>query len=159
MVDMGLVPSVKYKAKDKMKIIRRIIKEDAPTNNVGSGNIAGMGVGAQGEPPGVQSSKYVKNNKRDTKTIFSNVQRRLSKPIMEVKRGKFAGNDTFIVPTHVYHSAVHHKAKGAHWTKYLKEDEYGMAIREFANRNPHKPIIIEDEKTGYLTYARYGRKK
>jgi hypothetical protein len=78
------------------------------------------------------------------------------KEAVEVKRGKFAGNDTFVVPSHVYHEAVHHKAKGAHWTKYLNETEYGTAIREFANNNPHKPIVLEDEKTGYLTYARYG---
>ena len=78
------------------------------------------------------------------------------KEAVEVKRGTFAGNDTFVVPSHVYHEAVHHKAKGAHWTKYLNETEYGTAIREFANNNPHKPIVLEDEKTGYLTYARYG---
>ena len=28
------------------------IKEDVAVNNVGQGNVAGLGVGAQGEPPG-----------------------------------------------------------------------------------------------------------
>lgn len=37
------------------------IEEEAPTNAVGSGNVAGMGVGPQGEP-GVKKTKYKKDN-------------------------------------------------------------------------------------------------
>ena len=36
-----------YKMKDPHSM-----NEDAPVNNVGGGNIAGLGVGPQGEPPG-----------------------------------------------------------------------------------------------------------
>ena len=138
------------------------MREDAPTNSTGPA-IAGMS--AQSEP-GVKKPRQrslQKKNAQDAQERdgFTKVWRRKALPVMEaveVKRGKFAGNDTFVVPSHVYHEAVHHKAKGAHWTKYLKETEYGTAIREFANKNPHKPIVLEDEKTGYLTYARYGNK-
>ena len=38
------------------------VKEDAPTNNVGGGNVAGLGVGPQGEP-GV-SPKYQRKRKQ-----------------------------------------------------------------------------------------------
>ena len=31
------------------------IEEDAPANAAGSGNVAGLGVGPQGEPPGPQN--------------------------------------------------------------------------------------------------------
>lgn len=34
--------------------------EDAPVNAVGGGNIAGLGVGPQGEPPGIPASKKKK---------------------------------------------------------------------------------------------------
>lgn len=138
------------------------MREDAPTNSTGPA-IAGMS--AQSEP-GVKKSRQrslQKKNAQDAQERdgFTKVWRRKALPVMEaveVKRGKFAGNDTFVVPSHVYHEAVHHKAKGAHWTKYLNETEYGTAIRDFANKNPHKPIVLEDEKTGYLTYVRYGNK-
>lgn len=133
---------------------KKSIKEEAPTNNAGSGNIAGLGVGPQGEP-GVRKTKYKRKNEQDTTVMM----RRLA-PIMEVKMGKFAGNDTFIVPSDIYHKAIHHKAKGKHWTKYLDEkDHHGLAIREYANKNPNKSIVLEDEKTGYLTFARYGKKR
>ena len=48
------------------------IQEDAPTNAVGSGEIAGVGVGPDGEP-GVhmkkKRTKYQKQNESDTKKI------------------------------------------------------------------------------------------
>ena len=119
--------------------------EDVQVNNTGEGNIAGLGVGPQGEP-GISKTAH---KKEKSKSIFHNVQRRL---------GKFAGNDTIKVPPSVYHRVIHEKSKGKHWTKYLADDDYGKIIREYANKNPKKPIIIEDENTGYLTYARYGGK-
>jgi hypothetical protein len=33
-----------------MKQFKNKLKEDAPTNSVGGGNVAGLGVGPQGEP-------------------------------------------------------------------------------------------------------------
>lgn len=41
--------------------------EDAPANAVGGGNIAGLGVGPQGEPPGIPASKK-KKKKRNIKS-------------------------------------------------------------------------------------------
>jgi hypothetical protein len=49
---------------NSIKIIRNMM-EDAPVNSVGGGNIAGLGVGPQGEPPGIPASK--KKKKRDIK--------------------------------------------------------------------------------------------
>ena len=39
-----------------MKTFKKFRKEDAPVNNVGGGNIAGLGVGAAGEP-GIKKKK------------------------------------------------------------------------------------------------------
>jgi hypothetical protein len=48
------------------------LKEDAPTNNVGNGNIAGAGIGPQGEP-GVDNKK-----KRKKKEVIMGVLKRHS---------------------------------------------------------------------------------
>lgn len=41
---------------NSIKIIRNMM-EDVPVNAVGGGHIAGLGVGPQGEPPGIPASK------------------------------------------------------------------------------------------------------
>jgi hypothetical protein len=50
-----------------MKTFKKFRKEDAPANNVGGGNIAGLGVGAAGEP-GI--------NKKKKKTIVMGMLKR-----------------------------------------------------------------------------------
>lgn len=129
------------------KIVRKIISEEAPVNNAGGGNIAGLGVGAKGEP-GVSMSNREKHKKRIMRQA----------PPQAIPMGWFAGKKTFKVPSQVFENAKLAKRKYQHWTKYLNEDEIGRAIREFANKNPHDPIILECEKTGYMCYARYGKK-
>ena len=41
---------------NSIRMIRNLM-EDAPVNAVGGGHIAGLGVGDQGEPPGIPASK------------------------------------------------------------------------------------------------------
>jgi hypothetical protein len=115
----------------KKSIINKMkLKEDAPVNNAGGGNVAGLGVGPQGEPG------------RSSSLMF--------------KRGKFAGKDTFIVPTKMFHKGQLSKKKGQHWKSYFTEDEGFNEIREFAIKNPKKAIILQDENTGALYVAKYG---
>ena len=52
--------------------------EEAPANAVGSGNIAGAGVGPQGEPP-VNQNAYKKRNEKGTSQTLSRVQAVLTK--------------------------------------------------------------------------------
>ena len=106
------------------------IMEEAPANSAGGGNVAGLGVGPQGEPG------------RSSSLMF--------------KRGKFAGKDTFIVPTKMFHKGQLSKKKGQHWKSYFTEDEGFNEIREFAMKNPKKSIILQDENTGALYVAKYG---
>lgn len=47
--------------------------EDGPTNAVGTGAIAGAGVGPKGEPPVSTKSRYKKKNEQDTAAIIANV--------------------------------------------------------------------------------------
>jgi hypothetical protein len=101
-------------------------------NNVaGSGNIAGLGVGIQGEPG------------RSSGLVF--------------KRGKFAGKETIVVPSKIFHTGRISKKKGQHWSKYFEEQEGFGEIREYARNNPKKSIILQDENTGALYVARYGQ--
>jgi hypothetical protein len=124
-----LVASYYMKNKKKMLQRKRMVKEDAPVNNAGGGAIAGLGTGPQGEPG--------------------------------IKKGKFAGNKTFMFKRQKYNDFLARSKKDRQWWKtYLGEDDYVVSeIREYARKYPHKPIIFEDEDTGHLFYARYGKKK
>jgi hypothetical protein len=114
-----------------------VFKEEAPVNNVGSGNIAGVGVGPKGEPGRNPSLMPMVRRSRD-----------------------FAGKAVFSVPPKLYDEARLEKRKYQRWTKYLEENSYDelAPIREYANANPAMPIIIENEKTGAMCYVKYGRK-
>jgi hypothetical protein len=184
------------------KLLKKVsVEEEAPANAVGGGNIAGLGVGAKGEP-GLnikQRLSYKRKNQLDDKSREGQVATfiRRSAPMMEetpasagrksvavddkkltggtpadqgsiaamvddrtrtVKKGKFAGHDTFIVPSTVFHKARLEKHKGKHWKSYIGEDDHGMAIREYANKNRKNAIVLEDEMTGAMCYARYGKR-
>lgn len=108
------------------------VTEEAPANSVGGGNIAGLGVGPQGEPPGPR-----------------------------IKRGKFAGNTTFMFRREQYNKFRAMNKKDRQWWKtYLGEDEDIVnEIREYAKKNPKSAIVFEDEDTGYCFFARYGKGK
>jgi hypothetical protein len=102
-----------------------MLNEEAPTNQVGSGNIAGT----TGDPP-------------------------VGKKVM-VRR--FANNDVFSVDTQTFNNARLGKKKYLKYEKYVGTDEIGNAIREYGRKYPKKPIILQDEKTGAMTFLRYGR--
>lgn len=105
------------------------LDEDAPANSAGGGAIAGLGVGPQGEPG--------------------------------VKKGKFAGHTTFKFPTKKFNSFfAQSKANRKWWMTYMGEDTDDALdeVRQYANKNPKSPVIFEDEDTGALFYARYGKK-
>ena len=51
----------------------QVEEEGEPTNNVSGGAIAGLGVGAQGEPPVKPRNKYKAQNEIDTKEIARRV--------------------------------------------------------------------------------------
>jgi len=114
---------------------RENFKEDAPVNNVGGGDIAGLGVGSKGEP--------------GRKAVMT--------PML--RRKKFAGHTVFEVKSDVYYKAKLQKRKGQHWKTYLGEDEYCAEIREYANKKPHKAIVLQDENSGAMFFARYGKGK
>ena len=125
------IPSLEKKSKDAEEALKSMksMKEEM-ANAVGGGNIAGLGVGPQGEPG-------------------------LTKPRPIARRGKFAGHETFVVAAETFNSLKLQKQKGKHWRKYLDEDEAYYDLREYARK--HKgPIVVEDERTGACMFVRYG---
>lgn len=116
------------------KTMGSYVDEDAPANAAGGGNIAGIGVGPQGEPG------------------------RPAQLMPMARRGKkFMGVETFVVPSRVFNQIREAKRKGKHWRKYLDEDDTFYHIRMEAKKNKKGAIIIEDENTGALIFARYGK--
>jgi hypothetical protein len=129
--------------------------EEAPVNNAGGGNIAGLGVGSPDKPanwgePGV--------SKRNQQKHGTNVLKR--DPPKTIPLGTFCGQKTFIVPDSMVNEVRMQKRKGKWWTNYLGEnDDISNTIREYANANPHEPIILEGEHYGNIVFARYGKHK
>ena len=86
-----------------------------------------------------------------TGTGIANPEIPMGKP---VSRGKFAGFHVFDVDESSFHRCRLGKIKFKHWKTFVGEDVQGSAIREFANTNPKKPVIIRNEKTGAMLFAR-----
>lgn len=70
----------------------------------------------------------------------------------------FAGAVVFEVSSSTFHNAKTEKRKGKHWKTYLDECDELAEIREYAKKNPNKAIVLRNENTGEMCYARYGRK-
>lgn len=138
--DLGFCEMFKFKCAAERTcdawLVNGPIMEEAPTNSMGSGKIAGAGVGPQGEP-GRQSELM---------------------PILRRKtpRGKFAGYETFILPHSTYVSLREAKKKHKRWKTYLEEDDAYHDIREYAMKTKG-PIVVEDERTGACMFVRYGK--
>ena len=128
------------------------ISEDAPTNSVGSGNIAGAGVGPQGEP-GVSKKKQARNK---SPVLFPMMMRKTVPNLVAEDMETFAGAVVFEVSSQLFHNLTLAKSKGRHWRTYLEEDDCYAEIREWANRNKG-PIIVRNENTGEMRYVRYRR--
>jgi hypothetical protein len=142
----------RVKARVFSKYFERKLAEDAPVNSVSGGSIAGIGVGtpAFGEP-GVSKKVQKKHQRNKSKLI-------LRRKIINENMGRFAGQDTFIVPTDTFMRARMAKNHNKHWKTYIGEDEHGKRIREYANKKHKSPIILQDERSGAMCYARYGKK-
>ena len=127
-----------------------MIKEDAPVNNVGSGNIPGAGVAAAGKPANfgdaIVSSGAAKQWKKQNKMF------RRKDPLME---DTFAGAVVFEVNSKLFHNLTMQKRKGKHWRTYLEEDDCYAEIREWARKNPKGKIVVRNECTGEMRYIRY----
>jgi hypothetical protein len=107
----------------------------------GGGGIAGIGV-----------------NRPDNPNLNWGEPGRAGKFMPMLRRRKdFATSAVFEVCSKTFYNVRMGKRKGQHWRKYLDEDSALEEIREYANSNPGKPIIVQNENTGEMCYVRYGK--
>ena len=71
----------------------------------------------------------------------------------------FAGAVVFEVSSSTFHNAKMEKRKGKHWRTYLDECDELTEIRNYANKNPGKPIVLQNRTTNEMVYVRYGKRK
>jgi hypothetical protein len=155
------------------KYVRKKLAEDgAPANSAGGGGVASIGINPPDKPsnfgePGVLPKQQGKNQKKNAeaanqRSAVLGLWRRQT-PIAEssgCQKGSFAGEETFIVPADVFFGAREARKKGKHWSKYIGDTGVGPEIREYYHKHKgKKPIILQDERTGAMHYAHYGRKR
>lgn len=132
------------------------VYEDAPTNSAGGGGVAGIGVGPQGEPGvpvSVQKKRYGKTKTTPTSVILGYFRRKAPNQLAEET---FAGAVVFEVSSSTFHNAKTEKRKGKHWRTYLDECDELSEIRQYANKNPKKAIVLQNRNTNEMVYVRYG---
>lgn len=108
-----------------------LVAEDAPANAAGTGAVAGLGVGPQGEP-GVNLQKRKKHEPID----------------------KFAGADVFETDGDKVWSSRFGKNRYHRYSKYVGDDDMGESIRQHGRDRKTGDIVLRDQKTAVMTYLR-----
>lgn len=67
----------------------------------------------------------------------------------------FAGSRVFDVDGKVMHLSRHGKVKPHRYSRYVGNDRTGEAIRKYGRANPKKGIVLQDRKTGAMSYLRH----
>jgi len=125
---------------EDMKPFRKYFKEDGVgANAVGGGeNIAGL----DGKPP--VSKKNQKVHRRKAVGVTGGVKESVE---------TFAGSRIFKVTPEEYVNCLQGRKKHERWKRKLNMDEFSNTeIRKYAHRNPGKSVIVQNEKTGEMSY-------
>lgn len=68
-------------------------------------------------------------------------------------KSTFAGMPVFKVSMDEYLKGIHGRAKWQRWNKQFDMEEEGREdIRKYTHRNPGKPVLIQNDKTGEMAY-------
>lgn len=131
----------------------REFKEDIG-NTAGSGAIAGIGVGPQGEPGiDVSDDNELASRSLASKTpIWPMMKRR--KP-EEMAEDLFAGAEIFDVSHDIFAKCRLGKVRYHRWSKYVGDDAIGQKIRAYGIANPNKSIVIRDKRSGAMMFLRH----
>ena len=110
-----------------------LLTEDAPVNNAGGGQVAGLG-----------------DNPPVKKGMTGDIQRRTQ---VKESHDTFGGATIFDVSEDEYMKCYHGRRKHERWNRKLKMEEIGREdIKKYAHRNPTKSVIVRNEKTGEMQY-------
>lgn len=109
-------------------------------------------------------SEYMSNHQNLTEEIANNVgSGNIAGTTGDPPKGsktmlrRFANNDVFVVDQDRYMKARLGKRKYLKYEMYVGNDEIGDEIRQYGRKYPNKPIILQCEKTGAMTFLRYGK--
>jgi hypothetical protein len=140
----------------KLKLSK--LKEDAPTSAVGGGAVAGLGVGAQGEPP-VKKKKDMKTFKRFAAESWGSPENAGNRAALaaEFEKGTYRKGKKFQPPgykgsTGHGHHWLSHKGRDYHWTGTTgKEiatgkDSYQYSHKSEDERTEHRAWVNKDGK-------------
>jgi hypothetical protein len=98
-------------------------------------------------------------DERKRKKNIKKAAKKYSKDILglhdevEESTDKFAGSKVFIVTSEEYNKCFHGRSKNERWKRKLNMDEMERCdIRTYHHKNPSESIIVQNEKTGEMTY-------
>lgn len=73
-----------------------------------------------------------------------------------VVRRTFAGSTVFDVDCTTFNKCARGKKPHERWKKFVDSDtELGKEIRDYSYKNPGKRIIVQDDRTGQMTYIKH----
>ncbi len=78
-------------------------------------------------------------------------------PLVRRKKKRFAGHEVFEVDSETFSKSIKGKPKFARFKNYMSLDDFpniGQDIKEFAQRNPRKAIILKDNRTGRMLFLK-----
>jgi hypothetical protein len=110
-----------------------VISEDAPVSSAGGGNVAGLGVGPDGEPGMTKKRRKI------------------------ARRGKFAGTAVFAVSNEQFQQCLRGKVPAHRYSRYLGLNEVGEEIRSYGRQNPKKSIILQNEFSGEMCFLKIAK--
>jgi hypothetical protein len=132
--------------------------EDAPANAAGLGGVAGLGVGAQGEPPGRSHITKTSCPKCHGAGSVDGSRCEKCEGLGRLTEELFAGAKVFDVEPHRFHACRMGKRRYERYEKYVGNDEVGETIRQYGRQNRGRPIIVRNNVSGSMMYLRYGRR-
>lgn len=96
---------------------------------------------------------YTEQSQQLSENVTTGAVQGHSQP-MEWKPDRLMGMKVFDVDTNYYMKSRHGKKKHTKYARYVGEDTDGLAIREYANANPHDGIIVRDKRSGSMSILR-----
>ena len=116
-------------------------KEDI-ANVASGGQVSGLGA----EPPVTKNSQKI-HRRKNSRGVTAD-----SKPVKE-STGTFAGSVVFKVTPEEFDKCHHGRSKNERWKRKLNMDEMERCdIRSYHHKNPGRSIVIQNERTGEMSY-------
>ena len=142
-----------YKAKGKKH--KKKMKEDMP--NVNTGGVSGMTPGTVG----VKRKKKKRGHEHDPRLFKEGLNERLEKSLRSINPNdrkftkEYCGHPVFRVSEAEFNKCKTRRRKNERWNKFFEGDsQNGGAIKKYSQRNPRKPVVIQNELTGEMAILR-----